>query len=98
MVILDSDHSAAHVSKELESYSPFVSPGSYMLVQDGVIDVLDRWRSARPGPLAAIIEFLRHHPEFEVDTERCERFLITHHPMGWLRRDGSETSGAHSSV
>jgi cephalosporin hydroxylase len=29
---------------------------------------------------------LSHHPEFEVDVARSERFLITHHPMGWLRR------------
>ena len=94
MVILDSDHSAAHVSKELELYSPFVSLGSYVLVQDGIIDVYDRWRDGQPGPLAAIKDFLKRHSEFEVDTERCERFLITHHPMGWLKRKEWETSGA----
>jgi len=86
MVILDSDHSAGHVSKELELYAPLVSPGSIMLVQDGVIDVLPIFRRGRPGPLPAITSFLRQHPEFERDVERSQRFLITHHPQGWLRK------------
>jgi cephalosporin hydroxylase len=85
MAVLDSDHSASHVSKELEAYSTFVTPGSFLLAQDGVIDTLPVFRG-RPGPLQAIREFLSHHPEFEVDVARSERFLITHHPMGWLRR------------
>jgi cephalosporin hydroxylase len=86
LVILDSDHSAAHVRRELEAYSQFVSPESYLLVQDGVIDTLPKFRKGRPGPLAALHEFLRDHPEFEIDTERCRRFPVTHHPDGWLRR------------
>src|SRR5688572_25116862 len=32
MVILDSDHSEPHVARELKAYSPFVTPGSFMLV------------------------------------------------------------------
>ena len=86
MVILDSDHARDHVRREMEAYAPVVTPGSYLLVQDGVIDTLDMLRNQRPGPLPAIRDFLRHHPDFEVDRWRCERFLITHHPSGWLRR------------
>jgi cephalosporin hydroxylase len=86
MVILDSDHSEVHVRQELESYGPLVTPGSFVMVQDGSIDMLPRFRNRRPGPLRAIRDYLRDHPEFELDPERCERFLITHHPMGWQRR------------
>ena len=87
MVILDSDHSEGHVASELETYAGFVTPGSYLMVQDGVIDVVGSFHGAgRPGPLPAIKKFLPSHPEFVLDTERCERFLVTHHPMGWLRR------------
>lgn len=87
MVVLDSDHSEGHVSRELEAaYGGFVTPGSYVNVQDGVIDVLPMYAGARPGPLRAIEEFLKLHPEFEVDAVRSERFLITHHPKGWLKR------------
>lgn len=86
LVILDSDHSQAHVTKELEIYAPFVTPGSYCLVQDGVIDTLPMMAGARPGPLGSIDAFVAGHPDFEVDHARCERFLISHHPRGWIRR------------
>lgn len=86
MVILDSDHSRDQVLREMQLYGPLVTPGSYMMVQDGIIDTLPTMRPGRPGPLAAITEFLPQHPEFEVDQSRSERFLITHSPMGWLRR------------
>jgi cephalosporin hydroxylase len=86
MVVLDSDHSEPHVTAELEAYSRFVTPGSYLLVQDAVIDTLPVFADARPGPLRAIRSFLVRHSEFELDRERCERFLISHHPEGWLRR------------
>ena len=86
MVILDSDHRRDHVRRELEYYAPLVTPGSYCLVQDGVIDTLSVCGDGRPGPLPAIEDFLRSSDDFELDAERCERFLITHHPKGWLRR------------
>jgi cephalosporin hydroxylase len=86
MVILDSDHRQQHVAAEMEAYAPFVTSGSYMLVQDGVIDVLPSFRRGRPGPRPAITDFVLRHPEFAIDRERCERMLITHHPDGWLRR------------
>lgn len=86
MIILDSDHSQSHVAGELESYSPFVTPGSYLLVQDGIIDALPMFAAGRPGPLPALEQFLVQHPNFEVDEARCQRFIVTHHPRGWLRR------------
>lgn len=94
MVILDSDHSAKHVRAELELYSQLVSPGSLMLVQDGVIDTLGRFRRGRPGPLKALHDFLKTHPEFEIDTDLCTRFPITHHPDGWLRRRAQSQKAA----
>ena len=86
MVILDADHARDHVARELELYGPLVTPNSYLLSQDGVIDRLGLFRDTRPGPLPANIAFLERHPEFEHDRERNERFGLTHHPVGWLRR------------
>jgi cephalosporin hydroxylase len=86
MVVLDSDHGAAHVLAEMRAYAPMVTPGSLLLVQDGVIDTLTMYAAFRPGPLRAIEEFLAGHHEFEVDARFDRRFLITHHPSGWLRR------------
>jgi cephalosporin hydroxylase len=88
MVILDGDHSRDHVARELELYAPLVTPGSLLLSQDGVIDQLTIFSDTRPGPLPANREFLERHPEFEHDRERNEKFIITHHPVGWLRRRG----------
>jgi cephalosporin hydroxylase len=86
LVILDGDHSQAHVRQELELYSPLVTPGSYVLVQDGCIDTSAYFQHLRPGPLPAIHDFLRAHPEFEIDRALCDRYVVTHHPDGWLKR------------
>ena len=86
LVILDSDHSRDHVARELELYAPLATVGSYVLVQDGVIDTLPVFQRYRPGPVPAIRRFLESHPEFVADDRKNNRFLITHHPLGWLRR------------
>jgi cephalosporin hydroxylase len=86
MVILDGNHARDHVAEELELYGPLVTPGSFLLSQDGVIDQLAMFADSRPGPLPANKAFLAKHPEFEYDAERNERFLITQHPLGWMRR------------
>jgi cephalosporin hydroxylase len=86
MVTLDSDHRQDHVRAELVAYAPLVTPASYLLVQDGVIDTLPRFAPGRPGPLAAIEDFLSTTNDFELDAERGAKFLISHHPKGWLRR------------
>jgi cephalosporin hydroxylase len=86
MVILDGNHARDHVAEELELYAPLVTPGSLLLSQDGIIDKLAMFSDTRPGPLPANLAFLDRHPEFEHDHERNDRFLLTHHPVGWLRR------------
>ncbi len=86
LVILDSDHSEEHVFRELNCYHAYVTTGSYVLVQDGIIDTLPRFAAARPGPLPAIERFLAAHPEFQIDEKLCGKFPVSHHPKGWLRR------------
>lgn len=90
MVILDSDHNKPHVRSELEVYAPLVTPSSYLLCQDGVIDDLKMFRRhGEQGPRLALEDFFctsPHAKHFEIDEERCGRFLITHHPKGWIRR------------
>lgn len=83
MVILDSDHSKAHVEGELAGYAPMVTPGCYCIVQDGFVSRYDP--SHGPGPLEATVAFLERNGEFEVDRSR-ERMLHTLNPSGFLRR------------
>jgi cephalosporin hydroxylase len=85
MVVLDSDHTKAHVLAELELYSPLVTLGCYLIVEDTNINgrpVAPGWGD---GPYEAVEEFLETHPEFERDLS-CERLLVTFNPGGYLKR------------
>jgi len=83
LVILDSDHSQAHVEAELEVYAPLVPVGCYVIVEDSNIGRIRK--DLMPGPLEAIETFLARSDSFEIDRER-EKFLITFNPSGYLRR------------
>jgi cephalosporin hydroxylase len=85
-VILDGDHSATHVLAELEAYSDLVPIGGYLIVKDGVVDELPRFREHRPGPLVAIRQFVARDHRFVIDKERSGKFLFHYSPDGCLRR------------
>ncbi|HAM57695.1 MAG TPA: cephalosporin hydroxylase [Candidatus Rokubacteria bacterium] len=86
LVSLDSDHSAEHVSAELDAYAPLVTVGSYLVVEDTNIAGRPVAGSERDGgPGAAVDRFVATHPAFVRD-RLCERQILTMHPGGWLRR------------
>lgn len=89
MVVLDSRHTRDHVLSELEDYHSLVTPGSYLIVEDGDINghpVFTDWEpDSGPGPFEAIQEFLSRNRQFAVD-KNCERYLMSHHPSGYLKR------------
>lgn len=86
-VMLDSDHSADHVSNELRAYAPMVSSGSYIVVEDTHLDGVPTQPGFGPGPMVATMRFLEQggSRDFEVDRAR-EPFVATYYPGGWLRR------------
>jgi cephalosporin hydroxylase len=83
LVILDSDHSQAHVEAELDAYAPLVPVGCYVVVEDSNIGQIRE--DLMPGPFQAVETFLAKTDEFEIDRER-EKFLLTFNPSGYLRR------------
>jgi cephalosporin hydroxylase len=83
LVVLDSDHSQAHVEAELAAYAPLVPLGCYLIVEDSNIGQIRE--DLMPGPLQAVESFLSRRDDFEIDRER-EKFLITFNPSGYLRR------------
>jgi cephalosporin hydroxylase len=85
MVVLDSDHHAPHVLRELKLYSPLVSPGSYLIVEDTHFNGHPIIPRHGPGPMEAVLEFLGGHPEFQPDRGR-EKFGMTFNPSGYLKR------------
>ena len=85
LVILDSDHSREHVLDELRIYSRFVSPGSYLIVEDTNVNGHPAKPEHGPGPMEALEEFLPGTDEFEMDAAR-EKFFLTFNPRGFLRK------------
>lgn len=89
LVILDSDHSANHVLQELRLYSPLVTPGSYVIVEDTNVNGHPVAPEFGPGPMEAVQAFLSETDSFFIDTE-CEKFGFTFNPSGYLKRKPTE--------
>jgi cephalosporin hydroxylase len=92
MVFLDSNHTHEHVLAELEAYALLTSVGSYCVVMDTLIEDMpnDMFpdRSWGPGdnPKTAVWEYLKTHPEFEIDKSIDHKLLISVAPDGYLKR------------
>jgi cephalosporin hydroxylase len=86
LVTLDSDHTASHVLSEMKAYSPMVSKGSYLVVEDTHMDGVPTDPNFGPGPMAAVLQFMKEggSKNFEQDFSR-EAFIMTFNPGGWLR-------------
>ncbi len=92
LVCLDSNHTHEHVLAELAAYASLVSPGSYCVVFDTIIeDMPDDMFPDRPwgpgdNPKTAVWEYLKTHTEFEIDKSIQHKLLITVAPDGYLKR------------
>lgn len=92
LVVLDADHSADHVYKELGLYAPLTKVGDWLVVEDTNIS----WGCDGNGPpgheygdrgaRGGLEDYLRQHEgEFRQDV-LSERWLLTMNPGGWLQR------------
>ncbi|HZL30487.1 MAG TPA: cephalosporin hydroxylase family protein [Pseudolabrys sp.] len=92
LLCLDSNHTHEHVLKELQAYASLTAVGSYCVVFDTVIEDLPKEmfpdRPWGPGnnPKTAVLEFLKSHPEFEIDKAIESKLLLTVAPDGYLKR------------
>jgi len=97
LVILDSNHSCAHVEAELELYSPLVGPGGYIVACDGIMATLAGAPRSAPdwgwnNPVTAVDAFLARHDEFALEepafpfNEGKVRRRVTYWPQAFLRR------------
>jgi cephalosporin hydroxylase len=92
LVFLDSNHTHDHVLAELEAYAPLTSVGSYCVVFDSLVEDLpadmftDRPWGPGDNPKTAAWEYLKSHPEFEIDKSMQNKLLITVAPDGYLKR------------
>tara|TARA_B110000467_G_C17864121_1_gene236367 strand:- start:168 stop:533 length:366 start_codon:yes stop_codon:yes gene_type:complete len=91
MLLLDSNHTHKHVSKELELYSPLVTKGSYVIVYDTMVEDMPKgFFKNRPwdkgnNPKTAVLEFLKKNNRFKIDKTFENKLLITSSPDGYLK-------------
>lgn len=82
LLILDSNHSHDHVSRELNALAPLLPIGSLVIVADTIVEEMpegyypDRPWGRGNNPFTAAREFLTHHPDFELDSRWSRRSLL----------------------
>jgi cephalosporin hydroxylase len=97
IVLLDSCHTKAHVLAELNAYAPLVTPGSYIVAMDGIMEeVAGAPRTQQDwtwnNPRQAAREFVRSNSEFQIEEPQflfnegdiSER--VTYWPGAFIRR------------
>jgi cephalosporin hydroxylase len=92
MLLVDSLHEFSHVLTELQLYSPLVTPGSYMIVEDTSAHFakLDAsFFATRGNVLDAVLAFMQtpaYSDHFVWDREVEESLFFTNNPFGYHRR------------
>ncbi|MFZ1530377.1 MAG: cephalosporin hydroxylase family protein [Ferruginibacter sp.] len=94
LIVLDSNHTHAHVLDELNYYAHLVTVGSYIVVFDTVVENLPE--DSVPGikrpwglgnnPMTAVDKFLESNKQFEIDSTIDSKLLISVAPRGYLKR------------
>jgi cephalosporin hydroxylase len=97
LVLLDSCHSKEHVLTELKAYAPMVSPGSYVVAMDGIMEEVagaPRTRSdwTWNNPRQAALAFTQENPDFRIEepevpfNEGNIRQRVTYWPGAFIKR------------
>jgi len=86
LLILDSDHTAAHVRRELEALVPLLRKGDYLVVEDTIVNGHPVRPEFGPGPLEAIEAYLAAHPgKLVADAARENKFGCTFAYRGYYK-------------
>jgi cephalosporin hydroxylase len=97
LVLLDSRHTKEHVLAELNAYAPFVSPGSYIVAMDGIMEYVVGAPRTLPdwswnNPRQAAREWVDAHPDFRIEeppplfNEGSPLERVTYWPGGFIKR------------
>jgi cephalosporin hydroxylase len=85
--LLDSDHNAGHVIGELELLRGVTRAGDYVVVEDGIVNGHPVLPEFGPGPLEALVMYMKNHPDdYSRDIAREQKFGFTFAPQGFLVR------------
>jgi cephalosporin hydroxylase len=88
LIIEDSSHTYDNTLSVLKKFSPFVSVGSYIIIEDGIVDEVGLTEQYLGGPIKAIKEFLNNNNNFIIDRYWCDFFgqNATLNVNGFLKR------------
>ncbi len=92
LISLDSNQKHEHVLAELNAYADPVSVSSYCIVFVTVVEDLqagsfpDRPWDVGSNPKTLLHEWLKSHPEFEIDKDIDNKLLISVAPDGYNRK------------
>lgn len=97
LVLLDSNHSKAHVLAELKTYSPLVGKGSYIVAMDGIMGQVVGAPRTQPdwswnNPKSAALEFVANNTDFIIEepsfsfNEGMITERVTYWPSGFIKR------------
>lgn len=97
IVLLDSCHEKQHVLGELRAYSTLVTPGSYIVAMDGIMEELTGAPRSSPdwswnNPRQAALEFVAENPNFAIEeppfafNEGTVTERVTYWPSAFIKR------------
>jgi cephalosporin hydroxylase len=84
-VVLGSEVDVPKVLKEFDQYARYVPVGSYVVVENTVVNGHPVWAGYGPGPNEALRRIVANHGDFVQDAA-MEKYGLTFNPGGFLRR------------
>ena len=85
VVILGSRGTSAKMSAEFHEYERFVPRGSYVIVEDTIVDGHPVWGNFGVGPYEAVKGITETRGDFVTD-QSLETYGLTFNPTGYLKR------------
>ena len=109
LVLLDSCHTKEHVLAELAAYSPLVTPGSYIVAMDGIMEQVAGGPRTQPdwswnNPKQAALEFVRANTEFSIEepaflfNEGNVSERVTYWPSAFITKRHEEAQKAQKKL
>ncbi len=87
LAILGTHSRRLRMMTEFEAFKPFIAIGSYIIVEDTILNGHPVYPTFGPGPHEAAKQLLGRHHDFVADTT-VEKQVLTFNPAGYLRRIG----------
>jgi cephalosporin hydroxylase len=85
LVILGSQGTRQQMLSEFRNYSPLVPIGSYVVIEDTILNGHPVWPTFGAGPAEAVVHITKGQSDFVPDPE-LERWGMTFNPRGFLKR------------